>query len=94
MCVSLDKTVTVENGKSDGINIKGVNIPATVKVKNNSAVIDFKDGGEMIVRVAGDAKTKSNGWTVKKDGKDTLFIKFGKAEKIKIEKAGQPAFFC
>ena len=88
LCVSLDKTVTVEKGKSDGINIKGVNIPATVKVKNNSAVIDFKDGGEMIVRVAGDAKTKSNGWTVKKDGKDTLFIKFGKAEKIKIEKAG------
>ena len=42
----------------------------------------------MIVRVAGNATTKNKGWTVKKDGKDTLFIKFGKAEKIKIEKAG------
>lgn len=86
LSVSLDKTVTVEKGKNVGLNIKGINLPATVKLKDNSAVIDFKDGGEMIVRVAGDATTKNKGWTVQKDGKDTVFIKFGKAEKLKIKR--------
>ncbi|MBQ3124298.1 MAG: hypothetical protein IJC09_02595 [Clostridia bacterium] len=86
LCVSLDKTVTVEKGKNNGLNIKGINLPATVKLKEKSAVIDFKDGGEMIVRVAGRATTKNKGWTVEKDGNDTVFIKFGKAEKLKISK--------
>ena len=84
--VSLDKTVTVKQGKSDALNIKGVNIPAKVEVKKDSAVIDFKDGGEMIVRVAGNATTQSKGWTVQKDGKDTVFIKFGNAQKLKIKR--------
>ena len=38
----------------------------------------------MSVRVSGDAKTKSKGWKVTKDGKDTVFVKFGKADTLKI----------
>ena len=84
--VSLDKTVTVKQGKSNALNIKGVNIPAKIEVKKDSAVIDFKDGGQMIVRVAGNATTNSKGWTIQKDGKDTVFIKFGNAQKLKIKR--------
>ncbi len=84
--VALDKTVTVEKGERQEINIKEINIPAEVKLKNNSAVIDFKDGGMMSVRVAGSVSTDSKDWKMEKDGNDTLFTKFGKSEKLKIKR--------
>ena len=70
--------------KADAIMIKGVNIPADIRIKSDKAVVRFKDGGEMIVRVSGVAKTSSKGWTTQKDGDDTVFIKFGKADTLKI----------
>lgn len=85
LCVSLDKTVTVKKGKNDGIDIKSINIPADVKIKGKTAVVDFADGGMMSVRVLGNATTSNDGWDVTKDGKDTVFVKFGKAEKLKIK---------
>lgn len=86
ICVSLDKTVTIEKGENDGLNIIGINIPAKVKLKQDSAVIGFCDDGMMSVRVKGTATTQDEGWSVTKDGKDTVFVKFGKAEKLKITK--------
>ena len=88
LTVSLDKTVTIETGVSDGLNIKGVNVPAVVKLKNNSAVIEFRDGGMMSVRVKGEAETTSDGWKAYKDGKDTVFTKFGRAQTLKIRNKG------
>ena len=83
--VSLDRTAVIKKGeKADAIMIKGVNIPADIRIKSDKAVVRFKDGGEMIVRVSGVAKTSSKGWTTQKDGDDTVFIKFGKADTLKI----------
>lgn len=82
--ISLDKTVTVQSGDRDGLNIKGINLPARVKVNGNKSTIKFLDGGMMTVRVKGNAVTKSKGWKVEKDGKDTVFTKFGKEDVLKI----------
>ena len=86
--VTLNNTVTVEENREQGdnINVKEINIPADVKIKKNNSVIKFRDDGMMSVRVSGDATTKSDGWTVTKDGKDTVFTKFGKAQTLKISK--------
>ena len=85
LTVSLDKTVTIEKGVSEELNIKGVNVPANIKSNNNSAVIKFLDGGMMSVRVKGEAETTSDGWKVYKDGNDTVFTKFGDGERLKIK---------
>ena len=82
--IGLNKTVTLEKGEQNGLNIKEINIPADVRLKRKSATVKFKDDGMMSVRVSGDAKTKSKGWKVTKDGKDTVFVKFGKADTLKI----------
>ena len=82
--VSLDKTATINQGENDGINIKGINLPSDVKIKKDRATIKFKDGGMMMVRIKGDAKTNSKGWKTEKDNGDTVFIKHGKADKLTI----------
>ena len=82
--VSLDKTVTIKQGENDGINIKGINLPSDVKIKKDRATIKFKDGGMMMVRIKGDAKTNSKGWKTEKDNGDTVFIKHGKEDKLTI----------
>ena len=82
--VSLDKPVTIKQGEYKGINIKGINLPSDVKIKKDRATVKFKDGGMMIVRIKGDAKTNSKGWKTEKDNGDTLFIKHGEADKLTI----------
>ncbi len=84
LSVALNKTVTIRKGESDGLQIKDINLPAEVKVKGDSAEVKFLDDGMMSVRISGKATTNSKGWTAKKDGKDTVFTKFGKADKLKI----------
>ena len=85
--ISLDKPVTIEKGIiNNKTNLKQINVPAKVKVKNNSAEIDFKESGLMYVRVAGDADTTSSGWTIHHKDGDTVFMKFGKAQKLNIRK--------
>ncbi len=85
LTVSLDKTVTVKTGKSDDINIEDINLPASVKRDDSKAKVAFKEGGMMSVRVKGEAVTDSDGWNIVKDGKDTVFTKFGKADTITIK---------
>ena len=80
----MDKPVTIKQGEYKGINIKGINLPSDVKIKKDRATVKFKDGGMMIVRIKGDAKTNSKGWKTEKDNGDTLFIKHGKADKLTI----------
>lgn len=66
------------------MNIKQVNIPAKISVSSSSAEVTFKDSGLMLVRVAGRAKTSDEDWTVVERNGDTLFMKFGQAQSIKI----------
>ena len=87
--VSLDKTVTIKQGENDGINIKGINLPSDIKVKKDSATIKFKDGGMMCVRIKGDVTTTSKGWKIEKDNGDTVFTKFGKADKLTVKTNGE-----
>lgn len=84
--IGLDKTVTLEKGKSDGLNVEEINIPAEIRLKKDSAEIEFKSGGMMYVKVAGEAKTTSKGWRTVKSKDGTTFIKFGDAEKLKIKR--------
>ena len=72
LTLSLDKTVAVREGKTDEIRIKDINLPSKVRTNEDKTTISFKEGGQMIVRVSGDALTDSDGWTVEKDGKDTV----------------------
>ena len=86
MSLGVNSVVTVKRGLSGGdINIREINLPAEVKIKGSSAVIDFKDGGMMYARVKGDAVCTSKGWETQKDGNDTVFVKFGKADKLKVK---------
>lgn len=86
MYVGLDKTVTVEKNKAGSVSkVKEINIPAQVQVSGKGATVGFEDSGMMCVRVLGDAKTSSKGWSVEKDGNDTVFTKFGSGEKLKIK---------
>ncbi len=84
LSLSLDKLVTVKEGKANGLQIKDINLPAKVKTKGDSATVDFYEGGMMSVRVKGSAVTESDGWKAEKDGKDTVFTKLGKADVLKI----------
>ncbi|MGN0163238.1 MAG: FG-GAP repeat domain-containing protein [Candidatus Ornithomonoglobus sp.] len=85
--VALNKSVVLK--KSDtlsGINVKQINVPAKVKIKGNSATIEFEESGLMCVRVAGEATTTSPDWTTRTDTNgDTLFMKFSKAQKLEIQ---------
>ncbi len=83
--VSVGNGVTVKPGEYDGLIIKGINSPAKVRVDKDRATVAFADGGMMCVRVCGEATTNSKGWKTEHDGEDTVFIKFGKADTIKIK---------
>ncbi len=84
--VSVGNGVTIKRGEYDGLIIKGINTPAKVQVDKDRATVEFTEGGMMSVRVKGDATANSKGWRVTVDGDDTVFTKFGKAEKLKIVK--------
>lgn len=85
--LGLNKTVTLKKGDTlGGINIKQINVPASVRINGNSAVIEFEESGLMCVRVAGAATTSSPDWTTRKDTNgDTIFMKFSKAQKLEIQ---------
>lgn len=83
--VSVGDGVTIKRGEYDGLIIKGINTPAKVRVDKDSATVNFVEGGMMCVRVRGEASTNSKGWKTERDGEDTIFIKFGKADTIKIK---------
>ena len=86
MYLGLDGCVTVERAEqNDNINIKEINLPADVKLNKSTAVIDFKYGGMMSVRIKGDAVAKTKGWKAQKDGNDTVFVKFGDAGALKVK---------
>lgn len=83
--VTLDKTVTISDKNiKKNMSVMEINIPAKVKVTADTAEIDFKEDGLMCVRVEGNATTSTDGWTVSSNDGDTVFRKFGKAEKLKI----------
>ncbi len=83
--ISVSEPVTIAKAEDDGdMKISMINIPADVKLKDNSAVIRFKESGLMYVRVKGDAYTDDSSWEISKDGEDTVFTKFGDCEKLKI----------
>ncbi len=84
--VSVGNGVIVSEGSNSGLRIKGVNTPARIKTNRNSATIRFLEEGMMSVRVEGEAYTKSKGWKTEKDGHDTVFVKFGKADTLKIKR--------
>lgn len=83
---SLGDGITLKNNMiNDNIHIKQVNIPADISV-GRGANVKFKDSGLMYVRVEGEADTPSPDWTVIKRNGDTIFMKFGKAQTLKIER--------
>ncbi len=84
--ISLDKPVTVSKSISDGSIIKEINIPANVRADGDSATVDFTDSGLMCVRVSGKASTDCEGWTVMDKDGDSVFMKFGDGEKLKIKR--------
>jgi hypothetical protein len=87
MYLSLDKPVTLtKNVISNVLNIKQINIPSEVKLTSDSAEIDFCESGLMYVRVGGVAETNDSGWTVQRKDGDTVFMKFGQAQKLKIKR--------
>ena len=86
MYISLDKPVTVSKSISDGSIIKEINIPANVRADGDSATVDFTDSGLMCVRVSGKASTDCEGWTVMDKDGDSVFMKFGDGEKLKIKR--------
>ena len=83
--VTLDRTVTISDKDiKKNMSVMEINIPAKVTVKSDTAEIDFKEDGLMCVRVEGNATTSSDDWNVTSKGGDTIFRKFGKAEKLKV----------
>ena len=87
MYLSLDKPATLtKNVISNNLNIKQINVPSEIKLSSDSAEINFKESGLMYVRVAGTAETTDKGWTIHRKNGDTVFMKFGKAQKLKIER--------
>ena len=85
--VTLDRTVTISDKNiKENMSVMEINIPAAVTVTSDIAEIDFKEDGLMCVRVDGNATTSADGWDVSSKDGDTLFRKFGKAEKLEIVK--------
>lgn len=83
--VSLDSPATLTLGDLPySIHIVSVNIPAKITKEENTAEIKFLEGGMMQVKVEGVARTENDGWETVKSGGFTVFIKYGKAETLKI----------
>lgn len=87
MYLSLDKPVTLtKNVINDVLNIKQINIPSEVKLTSDTAEITFNESGLMYVRVGGVAQTDDKDWTIRRKDGDTIFMKFGQAQKLKIKR--------
>lgn len=85
--VLIAEPVTLTKDKADDrFRISMINIPSDVSIKDNGAEIKFKDLGLMYARVEGKAYTDDKSWTVKTDGGDTVFMKFGSCEKLNIKR--------
>jgi hypothetical protein len=77
----------IEPGEPDGVHITRVNVPAKFETDPNTGNVQsvtFLDGAMMQLAVYGDADTDSEGWTVTKQGNETIFTKFGSAETLVI----------
>lgn len=84
ICVSLDDTAIIKKGGSaKAVKLTGVNLPAEVTHTDNGVTIKFKSGGLMTARVDGLAHAP-DGWVEKNAGDETLYIKFGNAEELRL----------
>lgn len=85
ICVSLDDTAVISRTKAErAINITGVNLPAKITHTKDGATVKFSSGGLMIVRVKGSAAVP-DGWAARKIGDETLYMKFGDAQILRLE---------
>ena len=83
--VSLEDTAMISKAPHQGLDITGVNLPAEIKRTDNGARISFRKGGLMIVRVKGEANAPE-GWAEKHVGDETLYMKFGNAETVELDR--------
>ena len=86
--ISLNKETRIYKNKdqTDKINIKRINIPATIKHKANSVEIKCLDDGMQQVEVYGEATTTSKGWEKISKDDNTVFTKYGKSSTLKINR--------
>ena len=89
--VSLDRPVTLtKTARGGGAHLARVNTPAQITLVEGGAEVAFREDGMMEAVVDGAAVTGSEGWTVTRQGDQTVFTKFGRADTLQIryEKEG------
>ena len=89
--MSLDRPVTLtRTARTDSAHLAQVNTPAQITPTEDGADVAFWEDGMMEAVVDGPAVTDSEGWTVTRQGDQTIFTKFGSADTLQIryEKEG------
>lgn len=82
----LTEPVVIKKGADNSeTHISMINVPAEIKSKKDGAEIRFKESGLMYARITGEAYTEDSSWSVKADGNDTVFTKFGDSEKLTVK---------
>ena len=77
-------TVTPAAGTEEGAHLKQVNVPADITMTEDGAELAFHEGGMMQVTVSGTVSTPSEGWTITRSGRDTVFTKYGSADTLTL----------
>jgi len=80
--LSLDHEVSVRKGETGSAHLRRVNLPADIRREGEDLVVDFAQGGLMQVEAEGTVSTPSEGWTLTRNGVNTLLTKFGDAEEL------------
>ena len=85
--VGLNRPVTITEQTSGGEetpHLKQVNVPADITMTEDGAELAFHEGGMMQVTVSGTVSTPSEGWTITRSGRDTVFTKYGSADTLTL----------
>lgn len=80
--LSLDHEVSVWKGETGSAHLRRVNLPADIRREEDGLVVDFAQGGLMQAEVEGTVSTPSEGWTLTRNGENTLLTKFGDAGEL------------
>jgi len=80
--LSLDHEVSVRKGETGSAHLRRVNLPADIRREGDGLVVDFVQDGLMQAEIEGTVSTPSEGWTLTRNGENTLFTKFGDAEEL------------
>ena len=84
--VGLDRPVTLtKTTRAEDAHLTQVNTPARITLTEGGAEVAFLEDGMMEAVVDGAADTGSEGWTVTRQGDQTVFTKYGGADTLQIQ---------